>query len=395
MKPLSPAGVVIVSWVGFFGCLLLIRNVAPDEFRLGDFSIFWSAAVVAGAGGNPYDIDQTSAVMTPAGFWNPPFTLPVYLPLGLLDVWPARWVWTALNLGGALGAAAVLWREYGGAAVRTGVPVVLTLTFYGQYWNLLMAHALGLELLGLAGFLYFLRRDRPAAAGVCASLTALKPQLLLIFALWLILGATRRQGLVVLIAGGLTILAALVVAEVVTPGVTRHYLDVHQRPSEENHKAMTDIVSGAPGYNLRKVVSSVDDPSTFWVQFVPAAAVGVFALGYWLVRRRSWDWTEELPVAVWLSALATPYGFWACDQALLLIPVLQVAARLVARGGRVTRWGLGVLYTVVTIELNTTFRATHHFGWVALLTLAGYTAAMWFTRDRGPVTAPTLAPERK
>lgn len=389
MKPVSPATLVVVSWAGFLGCLVLIRATAPLEFQLNDFPIFWSAAVVAGNGGNPYDIDQVSAVMPMAGFWNPPYALPVYIPLGLLDVWPARWVWTAVNLGGALVAAALLWRAFGGAVARTGVAVVLALTFYGQYWNLLMAHALGLELLGLGGFLYFLRRDRPAAAGVCAALTALKPHLLLIFALWLLLNATRRRGFVVVLAGALTLLAGLVVAEVVSPGVTRHYLDVYRKPSDGGHVSMNDTASGAPGYYLRKWTSRTDDPSTFWVQFVPAAVVGVFAAGYWFVRRRSWDWTTELPVAVWLSALAAPYGCWACDHALLLIPVLQVGVRLITRGGRRARWGIGLLYAAMAFEVTTHFRLPYQFGWAAIVTFVGWAIAMWLTRDRGPPAVAT------
>ena len=107
--------------------------------------------------------------------------------------------------------------------------------------------------------------------------------------------------------------------------------------------------------------------------------VGLFATGYWLMRRREWDWGAELPVAVCLSALATPYGFWACDHALLLIPVLQAGARLADRGSRGAIWGLGLLYAAVAVEVATGFRLAWQYGWHAALTLLGWAVAMWLT----------------
>jgi hypothetical protein len=273
----------------------------------------------------------------------------------------------------------VFWREFGGNAARVGIPILVTITFYGQFWNLLMAHVLGVELLGLAGFLYFVTRERPVPAGLCVSLTAFKPHLLLIFALWLLLGATRRSGLIVVVSGGLVLLGGMGVAEVMIPGITARYLEAYQRPSEGKHHSMTDLESGAPGYHLRKLVSDIDNPATFWIQFVPLVLVASVSVGYWLARRRNWDWRTELPVAVWLSALAAPYGLWACDQALLLIPVMQASVRLF-HGSRFVKWGVCLLYTLVTLELHTTFRQTWHFGGIALLFFCGYVVSMWCTR---------------
>ncbi|MFO0824945.1 MAG: glycosyltransferase 87 family protein [Gemmataceae bacterium] len=388
---MPPAIAVAATFVGFLGCLIGIRYAVPTEFGLGDFPIFWSAAVVVVNHGDPYDINQTSQLMEAPGFWNPPFTIPVYYGLGLVDVWLARWIWTGVNLGGALVAGIVFWREFGGSVAKVGVPLLISITFYGQHWNLLMAHVLGLELLGLAGFLYFVTRERPVPAGLCVSLTAFKPHLLLIFALWLLLGATRRSGFIVVVSGGVVLLGGMGVAELMAPGITARYLEAYQRPSAGKHHSMADLESGATGYRLRKLVSDIDNPATFWIQFVPLVLVAACSVFYWLARRRNWDWRAELPVAVWLSALAAPYGLWACDQALLLIPVLQATVRLI-HGKWFVRCGMCVLYTLLTLELHTTFRQTWQFGVIALLVFCGYVISMWCTRNVNLDSTTPLSP---
>src|SRR5262249_45692225 len=48
---------------------------------------------------------------------------------------------------------------------------------------------------------------------------------------------------------------------------------------------------------------------------------------YWVCRRRNWGWDEELPLVLLFSMLAAAYGAWPYDLVLLLVPVMQVAAR--------------------------------------------------------------------
>src|SRR5438477_8868221 len=85
--------------------LLLVAQfaLAPQAFTslpLYDFVEYWAAGRLTLQGENPYDIERMEQMQREAGrsdegilMWNPPWTLPLVLPLGLLDVRTAHLVW--------------------------------------------------------------------------------------------------------------------------------------------------------------------------------------------------------------------------------------------------------------------------------------------------------------
>jgi len=68
-------------------------------------------------------------------------------------------------------------------------------------------------------------------------------------------------------------------------------------------------------------------PYQFWLQVVPQVIGLVWVAVYWYRRRDHWDWREELPLLVLVSLLTTPYGAWPFDLVVLLLPVIEIAAR--------------------------------------------------------------------
>ncbi|MBN9323735.1 DUF2029 domain-containing protein [bacterium] len=318
---------------------------APTLFPARDFIEYWSAARVFAAGGDPYDGSQllphqrvatgdpdlTRAVM----LWTPPWTLPLYLPLGLLGPRPAHLLWLAVQLGAVLVATRLLWRVYRGRAGPesvswTGNEYTVGLTFAPTIWMLAYGQNTGLILLGIAGFVYLRTRGYPVAAGAVVALTAIKPHLLALFGLALVLDATTRSGRRVLAGGVGTLAVVSALAWAVGPGVFPQFVAGMTRPSSLASPSVTDWPLPLLSYQLRVAV----DPTAFGLQFLPVGIGAGVLIGYWWVRRGRWDWPVEAPRLVLASVLVAPYGGWLFDLTVLLVPVSQALAVAAATRSR-------------------------------------------------------------
>jgi len=107
---------------------------APGSF---DFLEYWGAAQLLLRGGNPYDPIALLAVQQVLGWlepkpvlmWNPPWTLAVVLPLGLLPFGLATQVWLLLQLGLILGSGLLLWRYFAPGDARYWLGPLLAAAF--------------------------------------------------------------------------------------------------------------------------------------------------------------------------------------------------------------------------------------------------------------------------
>jgi hypothetical protein len=327
----------LVALVGLLVVAVAADRVvnSPAFLNPRDFLEYWSAGAVVARGGNPYDPaellayqrradpDRDTAVM----MWNPPWSLAVYVPVGMMPVRWATLVWIGLQLAAVMAACDLLWGVYRGPPRLRWVPQLLGLTFAPVVWTVLYGQNTGLLLLGLAGFVHFRTGGKPARAGVCAALTALKPHLLAVFGVLLVIDAVRRRGAVALAAGGATLLAALGLVLVLNPDVITQFVATVRYPGE-GAVPLSEWVLPVAAYWLRFLVA----PDRFWVQFVPCVVVCAGFVAWRLRRGERWDWSAALPAVVWASVLATPYGGWVFDLTVLLVPVISVAARLAGAG---------------------------------------------------------------
>jgi hypothetical protein len=295
-----------------------------------DFLEYWAAGRVNAGGSNPYSPDEllrAQRVADPSRdgavmMWNPPWSLALYMPFGML---PPRWAmlaWIGLQLAAVIASCTMLWRTFGGSKERSWIAIALGLTFAPVVWMVLWGQNTGLVLLGLAGFAYFRRIDRPALAGAFAALTALKPHLLAVFGLLLVVDGVTRRGRIVLLSGGGLLLAGTAAALVANPEVLSQF-----------RQALHDPGSGAEPLDrwVLPVASfwiRIAFDIGFWVQFVPCILAGVCYCAYRLHRGLNWNWIEELPRLVWVSVFATPYGGWIFDLTVLLVPLIALASRL-------------------------------------------------------------------
>jgi hypothetical protein len=357
---------VLVVGVGAIA-LAAGRIVESSAFAIPkDFLEYWASARLILRGENPYDpalllaeqqiadAGRREAVM----MWNPPPALLVYAPLALF---PARWaalLWISAQLLAVMVACDLLWRVYAPDRPRW-IAQIVSVSFAGTWWLVAYGQNSGLLLLGLAGYLHFIRKDRPFAAGAFAALTALKPHLLAGFGVLLIADAAARRGRAALLVGVISIALALGLVLLMNPDVLGQFLSAARDPGPEAIPlhAWTLPVSS---YWLRMSVA----PNQFWVQFVPCLAACA-ALVVW--RRRAgdqWDWARALPLVVVVSFLTTPYGGWVFDLPVLLVPVIWCAARRLSRR---PAWLVVFLcgQTAITAISFATPGALHAYWWVA------------------------------
>jgi hypothetical protein len=224
----------------------------------------------------------------------------------------------------------------------------------------------------LAGFAYCIRRDRPLAAGAFAALTAVKPHLLVLFAVALLIEATRNtRGRKVVLAGlGVGLLACLIVT-LANPGVWEDYVRAVTSPSSADHHHLSDWAPPLAGWWLRQVVPG----QPFWVQWVPLAVAVWVSVWYFGMTCSSCQPTrtnpalmvDSFPWVVGFSLLVAPYGVWQHDLILILVPVLAVAARVTERpDAAVVAAGIGLFVCVNAVSL------------VMMLEKAGSRWYVWF-----------------
>jgi hypothetical protein len=386
------AGLVIAA----LGVEQARRLMADHELlKPYDFAEYWSAGRLLLEGRNPYDPDllaplERSMYDSAHGdplvrgkalmMWNPPWTLPLTLPFAALPWRLAQMLWLGLQLAAVLLSADLLWRTYNGDDRQRWVAWLVALTFAPTLFLLLLGQISGLLLLGTAGFLYCIVRDRPACAGCFAALTAIKPHLSPLFALIIPLDAIRHSSArKVILAGASVLLVFSIVPLAWNSRVWADYLEAIRRPPSDNFETMRDFEHPTLGYWLR--MQTPGQP--FAVQFIPLGLAVVGTLIWWRLRRQTWDWRQGTPWLVLLSTLTAAYGAWAFDLVLLLLPVIAIAVWLAQQTRRALALTLGGAYLLLNFLLLTTIRepGSQSNPWIAPVILAAY-AAMTLAKRR-------------
>ena len=345
-----------------------------------DYMQYHSAGRATLAGQNPYDgrvlyplqREIGTSLDDPVMMWNPPWTLPLALPLGAVHWRVGQLVWFALNFAAAVGSAWILWRIYRGPRERQWLAVALALGFAPTLFLLLLGQISGLLLLGLTGFLWATRNQRFALAGCFAALTAIKPHLFAPFALLLVLEAIHNRPFRrTIFAGGFTLVLFGLIPLAWNPDVWSQYREATGAGAAASHNTIRDWVHPTLGYAIRQALPG----EPFRAMFLPLLAVLPLVAFYWYRRRATWNWADELPRVVIASLLAAPYGAWGFDLVVLLIPVVQVAARLLPHRVLAIRFAVafGAMNALALLTLLRENSMTNP--WFAPAVAVGYLAA--------------------
>jgi hypothetical protein len=311
---------IALVWQGYE----LLRNSAvlpPD-----DFIEYWAAGRLNVTGQDPYAPAALLALETAAGrvtdqavmMWNPPWTLALVMPLGLLPARPAQLLWLLLNFVAILYSADCLWRLYGGRTDRRWIAWLLGIGYVPTIFVLRSGQIGPALLLGLTGFLVFERAERDFWAGAATALVAIKPHLFILFWIALALWICFRRRWKVLAGAVAAALVATGLALLPNSHVLHEYLlAARTHPPEQ-------WVSPTMGSLLRYAFGE----KRFWLQFAPMVLGLGFFVPYWLQNGRKWNWRQHAPLLTLVCFVTAPYGAWPFDLVVLLPGVMQIAARL-------------------------------------------------------------------
>jgi glycosyl transferase family 87 len=303
-------------WTGLlltaFNLYAAVVTYVPQYLVRDDFRLVYGAALAAWRDGygHLYDLEaQKAAVESLGAYWSPYLNPPPLAWLGtpflLLPFGAAILLWTALIVCAAFTAA---WLVAPGTGLTRWAHVALFFGLFPTAFGLMVGQPVALVAVFVATAWWFAERNRHVAAGIALSLTAIKPQLVLLVPLCLLVAGHRRMFAAWLVATAGMVAVALVL---LGPDGLQRYRDAlslasHWEPTRRY------AIAGPLGLG----------PQVYAVEVV-VVAIAVFAA--WRQR----DGGTALPIAtgVVASLLFTPYvGFQ--DFALLV-----VAGWLIIRAG--------------------------------------------------------------
>jgi hypothetical protein len=329
----------------------------PTRANVNDFVAYWSAARQAIDGGNPYAETPALDLERQAGFTgskplimrNPPWTLAVVAPFGLLPFAAAQWLWLAIGIISVFTSANVLADLYR-ADYQSPWIAWLAVAFFSPLAVVLAIGQIGpLVLLGIAGFIHFEKQAKFRLAGMCLFLVALKPHLVLLVWVAVLLWSVRIRSVRTLSSFTAVTFAASLVAVIIDHSIFLQYLGLLSKGVVNE---LTPTFSGL----LRSWFGGY-----YIIQLVPAILALSWLLHYWCRVRDHWQWRDEMPLLLLASLLTTPYG-WFFDQIILLPCVFQVTGWL-ASGRSSIRFLIAGLYLGVNAVVLTLIRLHYTTFW--------------------------------
>jgi hypothetical protein len=353
--------------VALFVCVApLVGKVAGAR----DFVIYWATGQQLVHHANPYDLEGMTRIERGAGFpqpfnvgfmRNPPWALPLALPLGLVSLRVATVLWSLILLGCLGWSVRMLWQMHG----RPKNSLHWLGYSFGPAVVCLVAGQTALfALLGLVLFLR-LHRSRPFLAGMSLWLCALKPHLFLVFGAVLLAWMVVERSYRILAGATVAMAASCAAVYLIDPRAWSEYSVMMRTGGIENETIP------CLGIFLRQWLS----PQSMWLQFLPAMLGCVWALGYFWPRRRTWDWLRNGSPVMLVSIVMAPFG-WLFDQVLAIPALLDGAYRTRSSAMLVLLAAGSVLVTVDSLWGVNFFSAFNL--WTAPAWLAWYLIACLF-----------------
>jgi hypothetical protein len=364
-----------LALIAMFLCAVpLAGNLAGSR----DFVVFWATGQQLIHHANPYDpvamkqIEQNAGLKVGYGalfMRNPPWALPLVLPLGLVGVRIGALLWSLIPLACLWLSTRMMRRLYGDPVNRIHW---LAIAFAPALICIIMGQTALFALLGLVLFLRF-HRERPYVAGVSLWLCALKPQLFLPFVVVLLMWIVLTRSYKILAGGALAMAVSCALAFVIEPTAWQDYSKLMSGPGVEN-----DLIPC-----LSAVMRMRLSPHSIWLQYLPVALACIWAVIFYWQRRNRWDWADHGSLLMLVSVLAAPYC-WLYDQG-VLIPALLQGAYTTRRRSLIAILALTNL--PIEIALMCDVRITSLFYlWTAPAWLAWYLVAR-ATASTSPVEA--------
>lgn len=290
---------------------------------INDFVEYWAAAQLLSSGGNPYSPEELLKLQVSVGWaessalimWNPPWTLALLWPFGLISYDAAQFVWFLFHSLIIFLGAQFLSRIYGGAVEKTRMAWVAVLTFAPVYFVLLLGQIGPLILLGVVGFLAAAKREAWVWAGASLVLVSVKPHLLyllwLAFLFWVVTEKCWRAALGLIIAGAIAALIPLAIDREI-------YLQYAQLFSASGIVRPAEWATPSLGTAIGEIFSI----RSTWIRWLPTMCGTLWFLWYYSRHSNGWNWQSHLPLLI-LVSVATSSFVWTFDQVVLLPALIQ------------------------------------------------------------------------
>ena len=314
---------------------VLSLAIAQSQWALDSDAVeYWAAAKLMLSHLNPYSDVATAALQDSIGshrlrmgMFNPPWTFTLILTLGFFGIRTAIAIWMFQLITAILGSVHLLWCFFGRQPGRTHL---LLLLFMPAVACVQLGQSAAFVLLGLSLFLY-LHQDHPALAGLSAPLMAIKPHLLLPFAIVAVLWSLRTGRWRFLVSAAGALLLSLMFPTAIDPKIFAQYRPVLRHAN----------YVGAHSWNSSAFLH-VFVPHSQYVLMLLVSIWGVMRF----LRQRAWDWRSDGMLLLAASVAASPY-WWFQDDVVTMPAIL---ATLYAGAGRWRLlWPLGVLNSIALI----------------------------------------------
>lgn len=333
---------------------LLAWTTSDDSVANRDFISYWAAGQSLLHGSNPYDANPILRIERSAGWHgsgvmimrNPPSALFLTLPLGLLHPKEGWFLWTLLVLLAWLGSIHVLWTLNG----KPNQPLhFIGYLFAPAIACFLLGQCSLFALFGLALFFHF-HRSRPVLAGAALVLCMFKPHLFLPFGVVLLAWMATRKSYRVFFSAAAALVVTCIAPLFFDPSVYAQYEAMARSSQVQNEFVPT----------WSELLRIALKPDAFWLQFLPAIAGCLWAIGYFRRHRTEWDWHTHSPLLMLVSVLVAPYA-WFFDGAVLL-PSLLYAAYRARRNALALLFGL-LLLANIQLALGTPSHSAWYLWW--------------------------------
>ena len=293
-----------------------------------DFVEYWAATRLLLNGGNPYSPEELLMVQKTAGWagesalimWNPPWTLSLFLPFGILNFSMGQFLWLLLHVSFIFISAQTLWRIYGNSAATRWVPWLLALTFIPVGFVLIIGQVSPLLLAGLTAFLHFERKKNWFALGAATTILSIKPHLLYLFWILLILWIWQQRQWRIALGALSTGLCAALIPLLLDGRIYAEYFALY------GINGITKPLDW-PAPTLRNIFVLLLHLDSIWLQLAPSVLAVGWVLYYWRRHKHDWQWIEHLPLIVLVSVTTSAFA-WTYDQVVFLPAIIQGASWL-------------------------------------------------------------------
>ena len=266
--------------------------------------------------------------------FSPPVALDLALPLGMVNATTGYLLWMLLLAGCTALSIWILGILFGRQASQLHIycylfPPLMACFLVGQ---------LGIFLLLSIVLFFYWRETRPFLAGAALLPYAMKPHLLVVFAVALILWVVTRRSYRILAGFALILFINCALTLWMDRQIWSQYAQTVHRMAIQNVYVPT----------LSQSLRCLIDRNAVWIQLLPEIAGCLWALWYFRTRRARWSWLDQGLIVLLVSVAVAPYA-WFTDEALLLPALLAGLYRAVEL--KRSLWPLILIVAVAHIEI--------------------------------------------